>query len=87
MKTRLVSSLVLATLGWLSFAIASPSSCDDKIPDPCNKPRFLGQAQGCACFECNPGTPKAQTVCTNSDANKQALFDKVAKATTGVPEP
>jgi hypothetical protein len=78
MTSRRLALLLLVALGLMSSssALPSPSACNDRIPDPCNAPRFLGQNQGCACFECNPDTPKAQTICTSDAEKKRTLFAK-----------
>lgn len=74
----------LALAGVVMLLALSPESaikrsCDDPIPEDCKKTKPLGEKEGCACFECNPGTKHAKTVCTKSESNKKMLFDKAER--------
>ena len=50
--------------------------CTDPIPEDCDTVMYLGEAKGCACFVCNPGTNKKKVICTNDEEDKEKLFMK-----------
>lgn len=49
-------------------------NCNDKIED-CKKPRsFNSENDGCACFDCEKGTPNHRLICTNNEDDKKKLL-------------
>jgi hypothetical protein len=64
--------------------VGRPDNCDDAIPTDCKSPRFLGEDQGCACFECNPKTPEAKVICTRDSKKKKVLFALVPHASATI---
>lgn len=74
--------LVLVSAGARLEAQRPDASCDDKAPSECANVKFLGESDGCACFVCNPNSPKRKVVCTRNAAEKRALYklrDQAAK--------
>lgn len=69
---NLIALLVLALA--ISDVVAQELRCNDAVPQECKTPRFLGEEKGCACFECNPGTPQAKIVCTRNPETKKTLW-------------
>jgi hypothetical protein len=66
------------------------ASCNDKAPSECANVKFLGESDGCACFVCNPNTPKRKVVCTKNAAEKRALYklrDQGAKPASAGTDP
>jgi hypothetical protein len=64
----------------LPLVLAQPVlPCNDQIPSDCKVVRFLGEEKGCACFDCNPGTPKATVICTRDPEKKKTLFSLVPR--------
>ncbi len=74
------AGLIRALVVVLAFARAPldaqrpDTSCNDKAPSECANVKFLGESDGCACFVCNPNTPKRKVVCTKNAAEKRALY-------------
>lgn len=79
MSTRKMVRVLICSL-LLACALASDlkAKCSDPLPELCTTAKFLGEVNGCACFECEPETEKAKTVCTRDDDTKSKLFERRA---------
>jgi hypothetical protein len=71
-----VLSILLAIAGTLVSLGWAERTCSDPVPPNCSTVRYLGEMDGCACFVCDIGTPREQTVCTRDYRNKEELLRK-----------
>lgn len=69
-------------------ANAACTGCSDSIKD-CKKPRDFNSADpvdGCACFDCEKGTPNQHLKCTKDEVDKKTMFALIEKEKRGIPD-
>ena len=75
---RMSGALLLVLL--IFSETSAGADCNDPVPKDCVTTKFLGEKDGCACFECNPEGKDSKTVCTKSEDRKKQLFALLVKA-------